>query len=482
MAVEIVAGRAIAPYVGMSLYSWTVIIAVVLAGLSIGHWIGGVLSDRAERPRVWVAATLGLAAASTWASLGVLRLLAPSLDGVDPLTHVGALTLAAFFAPSLFAGVLSPMLTKLALDAAAPERRGRVLGQFFALGSAGAIAGTLLAGLVLVSWIGSAWSMILIGAVYAALAPFFLAARIGAGVAAAAFIGLGLAVAGRAEFCDAESVYYCIQIDEAPVGGATAKVMALDHLAHGVSVQEDPALLVSPYLHGADELVRRRFTGPKLDAYFIGGGAYTLPRAWLTRFAKGRMVVAELDQAVTEMAHAQMWLQRDPRLEVFHDDARRALAARPPGERYDVIFGDAFHDISIPQHLVTDEFHVAIKNRLRPGGVYAINVVDLLRAPRFLLSFAHTLRRRFAAVELWIDVEEIQPTEKRTTWIVLASDEPTPFDQMRSRDKIPRAWVRVPLDAMLDTRPRDTLVTLTDDYSPVDRLLSAVLLTERAEE
>ena len=37
MALEIVAGGALAPYVGMSLYTWTVIIAVVLAGLSVGH-------------------------------------------------------------------------------------------------------------------------------------------------------------------------------------------------------------------------------------------------------------------------------------------------------------------------------------------------------------------------------------------------------------------------------------------------------------
>ena len=34
LVIEIVAGRLIAPYVGMSLYTWTAIIAVVLAGLS----------------------------------------------------------------------------------------------------------------------------------------------------------------------------------------------------------------------------------------------------------------------------------------------------------------------------------------------------------------------------------------------------------------------------------------------------------------
>lgn len=37
LVVEIVAGRMLAPYVGMSLYTWTSVIAVVLAGFSAGH-------------------------------------------------------------------------------------------------------------------------------------------------------------------------------------------------------------------------------------------------------------------------------------------------------------------------------------------------------------------------------------------------------------------------------------------------------------
>ena len=45
LVVEIVAGRMLAPYVGMSLYTWTSVIAVVLAGFSAGHWAGGRLAE-----------------------------------------------------------------------------------------------------------------------------------------------------------------------------------------------------------------------------------------------------------------------------------------------------------------------------------------------------------------------------------------------------------------------------------------------------
>lgn len=41
MVLEIVAVRLLAPYVGVSLYTWTSVIGVVLAGVSLGAWAGG---------------------------------------------------------------------------------------------------------------------------------------------------------------------------------------------------------------------------------------------------------------------------------------------------------------------------------------------------------------------------------------------------------------------------------------------------------
>lgn len=80
MALEIIAGRALAPYVGMSLYTWTLIIAVVLAGLSLGNWIGGLLADRTDRPERIVAIGLIAAALTTLASLYLLKAAAGWVD------------------------------------------------------------------------------------------------------------------------------------------------------------------------------------------------------------------------------------------------------------------------------------------------------------------------------------------------------------------------------------------------------------------
>src|SRR5512137_418142 len=66
MVIELVAGRIMAPYVGVSLYTWTSIIGVVLAGISIGAYAGGILADRFPTPRTlgWLLFLSGLGALS----------------------------------------------------------------------------------------------------------------------------------------------------------------------------------------------------------------------------------------------------------------------------------------------------------------------------------------------------------------------------------------------------------------------------------
>src|SRR5512136_935561 len=66
LVIEIVAGRIMAPYVGVSLYTWTSIIGVVLAGISIGAYLGGILADRYPTPKTlgWLLFASGLAALS----------------------------------------------------------------------------------------------------------------------------------------------------------------------------------------------------------------------------------------------------------------------------------------------------------------------------------------------------------------------------------------------------------------------------------
>lgn len=488
LVIEIVAGRLLAPYVGMSLYSWTAIIAVVLAGLSLGHWIGGRLAgshvDSARGARRVTVALAG-ASASSLLSLVLLRVLSGPLlqSGMGAIPVIVLLSAALFLLPSMFVGIVSPILTKLAIDDQ-PGGHGRVLGRMYALGATGSIVGTLAAGYLFISWIGSTGTVISVAAMYAALALAFVRRPREAAVTAAALAllgaGIGLWSTEHRAFvspCLVESDYYCIRADDfSRASGRPSRVMVIDHLAHSINDRDDPGLLYSPYIHFVDELAARRFPAGKApDTYFVGGGGYTLPRAWSRRDPAAKLVVAEIDPAVTRVAEERFWFSPAGSVRILHRDGRAALQAMPPAPAFDVVFVDAFQDISIPAHLVTAEFHQAVARRLRPEGTYVINVVDDGRMPKFLFSMVRTLKTVFPEVSVWLEADE-QGARGRTTYMVAAGRFPVGAAVIEARRGIPRTWRAWQAgDLAVRIRAADPPL-LTDDFAPVDRLLSHILL------
>ena len=485
LILEIAAGRLIAPYVGMSLYTWTAIIAVVLAGLSVGHWVGGRLADRGDdtsHGNRHMVTALGAAAVLTLLSLPLLRVIADPLlrASGDSVFSVVALTSGLFFLPSLSVGIVSPIATKLAIDAN-PHRQGKVLGRMFAAGASGSIIGTLAAGYIFISWIGTTGTVTAVAGLYVVLALSLLpTARIGK------LLTLGLTLSGAASGtwtmaldahdtpCDIESDYFCIRIDDyVDQLDRESRLMALDHLVHSINDRIDPTLLYSPYVQLVDEVVRGRFgdAGPA-SAYFVGGGGFTLPRAWNAAFPTARMIVAEIDPAVTTAAKRHLWLAPSDRLDILTRDARVGLRLLPDNQRFDVIFGDAFHDIAVPAHLVTREFNALVASRLNPGGLYAINIVDRARDPQFLYAMIRTMETAFTIVEVWLSTDT-SIDDDRVTFIVFGADEPTPLTRLSSKHGLERSWVRWPVNDLAQRIATSNPPILTDSFAPVERLLTA---------
>jgi predicted membrane-bound spermidine synthase len=484
LVVEILAGRMLAPYLGMSLYTWTAVIAVVLAGFSLGHWVGGRL---AEKP------VPGALAATAWSLIGaavttagaafVLRWSAGSIITLldQPLAAITALTALVFFLPSFFAGIPAPVLARVAVIAA-PERAGRALGAMFAAGALGAIAGTLLAGFLFISWLGSLGTLATVTAVYALLGLLALATARRAGPAASGrrttlglLLGLGLALglAGlgltRPDPCTRESDYFCIRVLDASVqAGEPARLMVLDHLGHGISVERTPHRMLTPHASMLDSLARARMTQPDFSAFFIGGGSYSIPRAWAADPAlQARVTVAEIDPAVTETAVRDFWF--DPAsATVVHDDARRALLRDTAA--YDVIIGDAFTDIAVPAHLVTREFFSLVRARLAPEGVFLMNVIDFADRLDAIAAVVATLRDVFPVVEVWAELTRPEP-DARLVFIVLAGATASPFNRLTSPAPDLLESGRLSQGALDDLLARRQPPLLTDDYAPIDRLL-----------
>ncbi len=56
MALEMVAGRMVTRHLGSSIYGWTSVIGVLLAGLSLGNFLGGKIADliKSEKQASWL--------------------------------------------------------------------------------------------------------------------------------------------------------------------------------------------------------------------------------------------------------------------------------------------------------------------------------------------------------------------------------------------------------------------------------------------
>ena len=97
LVLEILAGRLLAPYVGVRLETYTAVIGVVLAGISIGTWLGGRLADRVDPRR-----TLGplMMAGGALAMLSPAAVRAAGHPGVGTADDIIGLAVIGFFLPS----------------------------------------------------------------------------------------------------------------------------------------------------------------------------------------------------------------------------------------------------------------------------------------------------------------------------------------------------------------------------------------------
>jgi hypothetical protein len=195
--------------------------------------------------------------------------------------------------------------------------------------------------------------------------------------------------------CDAETTYHCARVVEDP-RNPSGQTLVLDDLRHSYVDLDDHSKLRFDYTRWiGDAIDASAREGDRLDAVFIGGGGFTLPR-YLSETRPGSSSrVLEVDSALVDLVRARLDVETGPDLGVVPGDARVTLR-REPANSADLVVGDAFGGRAIPWHLATREFVGDVRRVLRPDGLYAVNVIDygdldLLRsqAATLLAQFAH---------------------------------------------------------------------------------------------
>lgn len=154
MILELTASRLIAMHLGQSLYTWTSVIGVVLAGISFGNYLGGWLADRYEPRKVlgYLFLISGLLTFSVlWLNQWASNTARP--DSVQWQFWVMLVVAWIFLPPSLALGTISPVTASMALSRS--EKTGMTVGNVYAWGAMGSIVGTFLAGFYLIDVCGT---------------------------------------------------------------------------------------------------------------------------------------------------------------------------------------------------------------------------------------------------------------------------------------------------------------------------------------
>lgn len=394
LALEIVWFRMLVIFLRPTAYAFTIMLAAVLAGIAIGSAVAAPLL-RARGP--WLAVltvvqlAIGVSAVLSFNALTELQdataSLGPLLErvGLDPyLGPIVAASLLAMAPTTLLLGFAFPVGLSLWTGAAgdAPRR----IGTFYSLNVFGAIAGSILAGFVLLPLLGTRASLIAIAALAAGSSvllalyqwktrPNFAGAIAIVGPVLFAMSALNavdpFAVAaarqhrGERILWREEGVQTTVAIHERGEGGGVMRIMYLDGMH-----QSNDARGTAFVHHRIGALPVMLHPAPR-SALVIGLGGGATPGA-VARFPSLEVDVVELSKAVVDgsafFRHINFDVLQRPNVTLRVDDGRNYLLTTR--KKYDVVTAD----IILPRHagagsLYSKEYFELVRSVLNDGGL-----------------------------------------------------------------------------------------------------------------
>jgi MFS family permease len=412
MTLELTASRVLAQFLGVSLFTWTGIIGVMLAGTALGNLLGGWMADRVNRvgsslnPRLFLAGTLLLAGAVTVFQFVTMALVSQYgiFDELDPITQVMGWTFSLFFLPMFALGMVSPQVIRLAVPDVAHV--GLVAGRVYAWSTFGAIVGTFVAGYLLLSLIGMKMTILcislvlvltslLVAKVWECNPLLYLFSIVLGGITGGAILVSRPNLNNDSLIAQLETNYYTIKVTRWD-GEPDILMLTLDHLIHSEVKPNDPFFLHYKHEHIQMEFLwAARNEHPQPRVLVVGGGGYTFPRYAMEIMPEARMDVVEIDPGVTAVAKKSLGLKDYEGLTIHHMDGRQYVSEKVPPGTYDLVAQDAVNDLSVPSHLLTKEYNDAVKATLKPNGVYLLTVIDSVGYGQLWKAAMHTLQQSY---------------------------------------------------------------------------------------
>lgn len=488
MAAEIVAFRIIGKTFGSALRETTAVIAIFLAAMSVGYWIGGRIGDRWPQPSTIIAALMGAGLTlMTVPWLDVLISPRIATSAINLSLHALVATTLLFAVPTALFATVSPIAIRLFATSAAES--GSTAGSISAISTAGSIAGSLATAFFLLDWLASINRTVIAVALVSAatsLAIILAAARRVArrdaplvrryAIAAAVAIALIIPSAAfvRSTTLDrslltaerdwkvlftGDSAYHHVVVRE--------RIGRYRELTSGITIQSR-MIVGDPFGPGAaytDAMhIAYLMRPPIRRVLMIGLGGGTFAKQVTTSYPGTTIDVVDVDPMIVNVAKRYFYVRESDRLRIHVADGRTFL--RRSNEKWDLIVIDAYtenrYGRTIPPHLVTQEFFTEAANHLNDGGILYFHC--LYSGSKLLPALEQTIGSVFRST-LTSDGE------------IVAGQVPllTTKDVLADRARQP-ATARLPnlqhyIAELHPSRPPSGTIVLRDDYAPVDTLL-----------
>lgn len=496
-ALEGAAFRILAPLVGVSMFLSAGVVGVILAGMATGNALGGRIATRcgsmtALRNSLAACAAGTLAVAPFWK----ITISHGLFSGLPMIPQVIAWSFSLFFIPAMALGTITPQVIQLTVRDM--RRTGAISGQIYAWSTIGCIAGIFISAWCLIENLGAIRTSILCGIVPVLLMWLVSLSETTKNRTETRALSWALLAAGvvlmfvcKSPY-DRESKYFSLAVTDDVIDQREVKMLVLDRLVHSAIDLDDPNFLHYPHervqgdlTHAAASQARAANHTPRI--LVIGGGGYSFPR-WVEAQSDLKDVeidVVEIDPAVTEIAYDKLGLSRRTRIVSIHMDGRQFVKSAPAAS-YDLVVQDAVNDLSVPCHLMTAEYNQLIKRLLRPEGTYLLTVIDDLESGRFLASAVRTMGAVFDETDL-LAPQETKSLRSRSVFVIAGRDSLPNSHNSALTDSSTR-WTRhssahvfpKPEVTQLMQRWGSESPLLTDDYAPVDILMSSHFLGKKS--
>jgi len=393
LAAQVIWARNLSLLLGATVYTFSIILAVFLAGLGLGSSAGAALARQVRQPRRLLAACQALQVVTlVWAAYAIASDLPfwaiPEEIYSNPWAKFRLDLLRCLWA-ILPAAILWGASFPLAL--AALSRPGadaaRLVGRTYAANTLGAIGGAVLASMLLIPGLGTQHAQVLlIGlSLTSALLVFRPRGTFGTTLSSAAILVV-MVIGLNFPRIPWQLVAYGRQIATTDYG-ATALYFG-EGMNASVAVSETPD--GSRFFHVAGkteassiekDMRLQRMLGhiPALlhpnprSVLIVGFGAGVTAGTFVLHPSIERIVICDIEPLIPRVV-AQYFSRenydvlRSPRVEVIYDDARHYIATTK--EKFDIITSDPIHPwVKGSAVLYSQEYFQLCRDRLNPGGL-----------------------------------------------------------------------------------------------------------------